>query len=1193
MTTPAVERPIPGTAFFVVAATLAVAWTGAAHAFTRPATPPASADDLLVSSFSYDDAGRQFKTTDPSGQVTATYYDDAGRVAFTVENFDNFALSAGLPTNTGDATDTSKDRVTAYTYRPDGQQASITAVDPNGDGSTTDNQDTYYVYEGDLTAASTLGVSPVSNNSLLRATAMPDAGYADRAAAVTAVDGTGLFLPLDVVRLYYRADGSVFGRINQRMILLGFIYDDAGRRTSQTVVPMVSSPWIAVSDQRVEYAYTAIGLLDTVTTYDAQTGGSVTSEVKTEYDGLQRPTAEYQQHGAAVNTGTSPNTAYVYDTTVSSSKLTHGGRLIEVTYPNGRKLHHAYDTGDHSSTTDAISRLSALLPDDGAGSPDTTAGSEIATYLYLGSGRTVNKTFPVPDLALDYTGEDPDTGAFSYRGLDGFGRIAQQRWLDVTTPSTPVAVYDARHGYDRSSNRLYSDRQKYASYSETYAYDGLHRLASYDAGEIKADLSGIEDYWSIRASAWTLDALGNPLSIDEYTYADYYDNAQFNDANEMLSREISANRRTPVSFDSFHYASSLDDWEVPGNDTVSVSGGRLYVDTISADNFDGHTEQTPRAILLLGEEVGPTSLQGAGAWPVSQTTDGRSGFVFGYKSPNDYWIGVLKRDPVNSNHKREIYHVVNGQMTLVKSANQTTIGSYIFGSTASKATFANITYTFPDGYPSGRVGLFTDTPGYGFDYFRAWRRDSPVDLAAAASYRENESPYTFRNNESVKQTVLMLDGVRNGLSGDPWRLTFKMRRSGAARNDDRVRVHFNRQPGFYSSWIDVAHSAVAVTPASNAPSSTVTIGNVATCSSATDDLWARIEADGTGVVTLKTIVDNTGAPSEANWSATGVAFESSTFPMSGGLVGFAARRGFATIHEVVFATDHNDDGTWVTEAHIDRSTLVNGYQTVTYEHDEAGNLTFDGAFAYAYDAWNRVVTVNKAHRPPAGGAVQLGSVVMTAAYDGLGRRIRKSITNYGDADATYHAYYNGQQNIEERNGSDLVLRQRVWAPTGVGYIDELLQVSLNDDPLDITEQDCESAYWAFHNANYNVMGLVDSAGALTERYEYTPYGMRQVYSSAGANDAGGFTAELFSQRWEIASAPGVPQPYGLNDAGHQGLLHDELLGQIGTGGLIYNRARVKAAPQSDFLPRDGGDPKNGATSDCNSQDCCEQTKETS
>lgn len=44
---------------------------------------------------------------------------------------------------------------------------------------------------------------------------------------------------------------------------------------------------------------------------------------------------------------------------------------------------------------------------------------------------------------------------------------------------------------------------------------------------------------------------------------------------------------------------------------------------------------------------------------------------------------------------------------------------------------------------------------------------------------------------------------------------------------------------------------------------------------------------------------------------------------------------------------------------------------------------------------------------------------------------------------------------------------------------------------------CDGFYDGLQDANYNVLGIVDSDGELVERYEYTPYGQRTVYKSAG------------------------------------------------------------------------------------------------
>jgi hypothetical protein len=51
------------------------------------------------------------------------------------------------------------------------------------------------------------------------------------------------------------------------------------------------------------------------------------------------------------------------------------------------------------------------------------------------------------------------------------------------------------------------------------------------------------------------------------------------------------------------------------------------------------------------------------------------------------------------------------------------------------------------------------------------------------------------------------------------------------------------------------------------------------------------------------------------------------------------------------------------------------------------------------------------------------------------------------------------------------------------------------DPADAGEDDCETAYYALQDANFNVLGLIDAGGELAERYEHTPYGQRTAFTS--------------------------------------------------------------------------------------------------
>jgi YD repeat-containing protein len=150
-------------------------------------------------------------------------------------------------------------------------------------------------------------------------------------------------------------------------------------------------------------------------------------------------------------------------------------------------------------------------------------------------------------------------------------------------------------------------------------------------------------------------------------------------------------------------------------------------------------------------------------------------------------------------------------------------------------------------------------------------------------------------------------------------------------------------------------------------------------------------------------------------------------------------------------SDRDANGSYETTETIESFTIDNdGYADETPTTDASGNLTYDGVLRYRYDAWNRLVSVNKAYRDSSGN-LQEGSTVVTMAYDGLGRRISRAVQNSADLDCTYHDYYAGQRVIETRNGSNQTLKQWVWGAT---YVDELIQVALNDDPDDTTKGSC-------------------------------------------------------------------------------------------------------------------------------------------
>ncbi|MCC6679951.1 MAG: hypothetical protein IT445_03520 [Phycisphaeraceae bacterium] len=55
-------------------------------------------------------------------------------------------------------------------------------------------------------------------------------------------------------------------------------------------------------------------------------------------------------------------------------------------------------------------------------------------------------------------------------------------------------LIDITYAYDHASNRLYAERGVYKSHSEQYTYDNLHRLVTYNHGNVNSS-GAIQNYW--------------------------------------------------------------------------------------------------------------------------------------------------------------------------------------------------------------------------------------------------------------------------------------------------------------------------------------------------------------------------------------------------------------------------------------------------------------------------------------------------------------------------------------------------------------------------------------------------------------------------------------------------------------------------------------------------------------------------
>lgn len=115
--------------------------TNGGTALTRPGTIPARSDTVLVNTTTFDDAGNVAQTVDPAGMVTRVAHDDAGRKTEVVENYQSGSSSSSSSSSSsggGCAPSDEANRTTRFTYTPDGQQATLVAVNARtGDQTTT------------------------------------------------------------------------------------------------------------------------------------------------------------------------------------------------------------------------------------------------------------------------------------------------------------------------------------------------------------------------------------------------------------------------------------------------------------------------------------------------------------------------------------------------------------------------------------------------------------------------------------------------------------------------------------------------------------------------------------------------------------------------------------------------------------------------------------------------------------------------------------------------------------------------------------------------------------------------------------------------------------------------------------------------------------------------------------------------
>ena len=428
--------------------------TNGGAVYTRPGTVPARSDTTLVTTVSYDSAGRVQDVTDPRGIIARTLYDALGRTTASIANF------------TGGAAGSQTDVTTLFSFDTAGRLSSRTAVQPAG----TPSQVTGYVY----------GVAPATGGTITSNDLMAETRYPDPV--------TGL--PSATERDVYTSNalGERTSFTDRAGTTHTYAYDVTGRQTADAITAVGTN--VSATVRRIESAYDVLGRVTGVTSFDAPASGTAVNQVTRAYNGFGQLTSEWQSHTGLVDPATTPRVQYAY----SQGSGGNHSRLTGITYPSGYQLNYTY-----SGIDAAVSRPTSLSGQ----SAGSTAAVTLEAFKYLGAGTVIERSRPEVNITLsmvNFSGTTGDAGD-KYTGLDRFGRVVDQRWTQGTTATSPVMDCYG-HTYDRNSNRLTRSNALAAAFSETYAYDALNQLQSFN-----------RTGGTTTSQQWQFDALGNWTTV--------------------------------------------------------------------------------------------------------------------------------------------------------------------------------------------------------------------------------------------------------------------------------------------------------------------------------------------------------------------------------------------------------------------------------------------------------------------------------------------------------------------------------------------------------------------------------------------------------------------------------------------------------------------------------------------------------
>jgi RHS repeat-associated protein len=552
----------------------------------------------LVDGVEYDTIGRATVTVaprDPGAGAplkTRLYYDALGSVVGTIANW----TGASLEWNTTadclvlvDADPTKPDENQAASVRPRLADATP-AVDQiaytfvlSGSTWTQVRQTTRTVFG--VTYGTGAADSRISSNDLVA-----ELRYPDESNGAPSTSDRHLFA--------YDRQGSVRWKKDQRGVEHAYTLDAGGRLVldDATGGDSATDDWA----DAVSVSYDSNGRVATVKTLKHNTSpdpDTVLNAVGMSYTALgllehfdQNPLGDLTYTGGTTPSGTTRRVQSMYD----MKKMADGNwiRSTGSVYPGGDVLDVSCGT---SGTSYRISRYKSV------GFHGLTAAAE---YQFLGAGTPVVTTYAAPGIRLDYSmAQAGTTAAGAYPGLDPFGRVVRQLWIDA--------------GYAAGSVSGYADRP--AVVDTSYAYTRL--------GSMTAKLDARPGATMLAQHAYTMDGLLRLLQDQRGTAA--FSSAQAKPGSQLMAYDFIGNLRT--------YSTDTSDSGAFASGTTAANDGAFNM--VNEQTGSTHTPPpgtTPQALAFTWDDAGNLLQRG-----IAGTT------TFTWKYKHDRWGRLTQVDQMN------------------------------------------------------------------------------------------------------------------------------------------------------------------------------------------------------------------------------------------------------------------------------------------------------------------------------------------------------------------------------------------------------------------------------------------------------------------------------------------------------------------------------------------------------------------